>query len=212
MDELDVLKQDWKKQEQNLPRLTYDEIYKMLWKKSSSIVKWIFVISILELFLSTMLLILFADQAYWEEMDRLDLKDFTIGVYIFSYSVTFFFIYLFYRNYQTISTTDDASTLINNILRTRRTVKFYIAYVLISSGLSAMIIAFFTIKDHRITAKAEEITKYSFDSLDWAKFILAGCIILTIFLGAIWLFYRLIYGILLKKLKRNYKELKKLEM
>lgn len=212
MDELDILKQDWKKQEQNLPRLTYDEIYKMLWKKSSSIVKWIFVISILELFLSTMVSILVANQDYWEEMDRLNLKEFTVGLYVFSYSVTFFFIYLFYRNYRSISTTDDAATLINNILRTRRTVKYYIAYVLISSGLSAIIVSYFSIRNHRMTTEAEELIKYSFDTLDWAKFILAGCIILTIFLGAVWLFYRLIYGILLKKLKRNYKELKKLEM
>lgn len=212
MDELDILKQDWKKQEQNLPRLTYDEIYKMLWKRSSSIVQWIFVISILELFLSTILSISFADQAYWKEMERLNLKEFTMGVYIISYSVTFFFIYLFYRNYRSISTTDDAATLINNILRTRRTVKYYIAYVLISSGLSVMIISYFSIRNHRLTTEVEELANYSFDTLDWIKFILAGCIILIIFLGAIWLFYRLIYGILLKKLKCNYKELKKLEM
>ena len=48
MDELDLLKKDWKKQEGNYPKLSYDEIYKMIWKKSSSIVKWIFVISIIE--------------------------------------------------------------------------------------------------------------------------------------------------------------------
>lgn len=212
MDELDILKKDWKKQEASLPKVSYDEIYKMLWKKSSSIVKWIFVISILELLLSTLLSILFADEAYWKEMENLHLKNFTIGLYIFSYGITFFFIYLFYRNFQKISTVDDAATLMKNILKTRKTVKYYIAYVLVSTGITAMIISFFSIKNHQATMEVEEIAKYSYEALDWVKFILIGFIVLIVFLGIIWLFYRLVYGILLKKLKNNYKELSKLEI
>lgn len=211
MDNLELLKRDWKKQEGNYPRLSYDEIYSLIWKKSSSIVKWIFVISILELFLSTFISILYADKAYWEEMAKLNLTNFTIGLYIFSYSVTFYFIYRFYRNYKKISVTDDAATLMKNILRTRKTVKIYIAYVLISTGVTALVIAYFSIKNHRVTSQVEELSKYSYDTLDWIQFILIGFIVLAIFLSFIWLFYRLIYGILLKKLKKNYKELKQLE-
>ena len=48
MDELELLKKDWQKKEGLMPKLSYDEIYSMLWKKSSSIVKWIFIISIIE--------------------------------------------------------------------------------------------------------------------------------------------------------------------
>lgn len=212
MKELDFLKQDWKKQEENLPQLSYNDIYKMLWKKSSSIVKWIFIISIIELFLSTFMSILLADENYWRQMEELELKNFTIGLYILSYSVTFYFIYRFYKNYQRISTTDDAVTLMRNIIKTRRTVKTYIAYVLIASGVSAMIVAFVTIRNHSTVTEVEEIAAYNYETLDWVKFILVGFIVLTIFLGAVWLFYRLIYGILLKKLLRNYKELKRLEV
>lgn len=211
MDELEILKRDWKKQEENYPRLSYDEIYSLIWKKSSSIVKWIFVISVVELFLSTFISILYADKAYWEEMAKLNLTNFTIGLYIFSYSVTFYFIYRFYRNYKKISVTDDAATLMKNILKTRKTVKIYIAYVLISTGITALVIAYFSIKDHKATSQVEELSKYSYDTLDWIKFILIGIIVLAIFLSFIWLFYRLIYGILLRKLKKNYKELKELE-
>ena len=212
MDELEILKRDWKKQEASLPRLSYDEIYKMLWKKSSSIVKWIFVISVCELFLSTFLSILVADEAYWDEMQRLHLVDFTRGIYVVSYSITFYFIYRFYRNYKKISTTDDAATLMKNIIRTRNTVKVYIAYVLISSGISAILISYFTIRNHRLVTQVEETSKYTFETLDWVKFFLIGFVALTIFLGVIWLFYRLIYGILLSRLKKNYKQLSKLEM
>ena len=39
MDELELLKKDWQKQGEQLPKLSYEEIYKMIWKKSSSLVK-----------------------------------------------------------------------------------------------------------------------------------------------------------------------------
>jgi hypothetical protein len=49
MDQLETFKKQWQEREQELPSLSYDSIYKMLLKKSSSIVKWIFIISIAEL-------------------------------------------------------------------------------------------------------------------------------------------------------------------
>jgi uncharacterized membrane protein len=44
--------------------------------------------------------------------------------------------------------------------------------------------------------------------------ITIGILILTIavFFGIFWLFYRLLYGILLKRLYANYKELKKIDL
>ena len=48
MDELELLKKDWEKDNKDYPKLSYNDIYKMILKKSSSIVKWIFIISILE--------------------------------------------------------------------------------------------------------------------------------------------------------------------
>jgi hypothetical protein len=50
MDKLDKLKENWQSEKHELPKVSFDKIYKMLLKKSSSIVKWIFVISIIELF------------------------------------------------------------------------------------------------------------------------------------------------------------------
>ena len=212
MDELEFLKANWKKQEEDLPKLSYDQIYQMLWKKSSSIVKWIFVISILELLLSTLLSISLADGDYWADMEKIHLKEFTIGLYIFSYTITFYFIFRFYRNYQKISATDDAATLMKNILNTRRTVKAYIAFVLISVGLTSVIVTYFTLRNHQLVAQVEEASKYTFEMMDWVKFTVVMTLVLVAFLFILWLFYNLIYGILLKRLKRNYKELKKLEV
>lgn len=212
MDELEFLKQNWKKQEENLPRLSYEEIYKMIWKKSSSIVKWIFVISIVELLLSTLLSVFMADADYWDQLELIHLKTATIAVYSVSYLITFYFIYCFYRNYKRISSTDDAATLMRNILRTRKTVKIYIAYVLISTAIYSIIMSYFTIQNHQMVEQVENVSKYTFDTMQWIKFTIAGLIILAILLLALWLFYRLIYGILLRRLKRNYKELKRLEL
>jgi len=58
----------------------------------------------------------------------------------------------------------------------------------------------------------ESISQYAFDTVDWLRFIGVSVLVLGIILGIIWLFYRLLYGILLKRLKKNYIELKKLEM
>jgi F0F1-type ATP synthase membrane subunit b/b' len=41
--------------------------------------------------------------------------------------------------------------------------------------------------------------------------IISQIIAIIIFMVLLWFFYKLIYGILLKKLNRNYKELSKLE-
>jgi len=211
MDELELLKKDWKKQDANYPKLSYDQIYNMLWKKSSSIVKWIFIISVLELLISTFLSILFTGDDYWVQLEKYNLTQFTEVLFVIGYAITFFFIFIFYRNYKKISATDDASTLMKNILRTRRTVKHYIAYVLIYNGLTAIVVFSYMIYLH-LNSQDQTLAKYSFDTLDWIKFIGVGLIALTLFLGLIWLFYRLLYGILLKKLLKNYKELKKLEM
>jgi len=211
MDELEFLKKDWKKQDANYPKLSYDQIYNMLWKKSSSIVKWIFIISVLELLISTFLSILFTGDDYWVQLEKYNLKQFAEVLFVIGYAITFFFIFMFYRNYKKISATDDAATLMKNIFRTRRTVKYYIAYVLIYNGLTAIVVFSYMIYLH-INSQGQTLTKYNFDTLDWIKFIGVGLIVLTLFLGLIWLFYRLLYGILLKKLNKNYKELKKLEM
>lgn len=212
MDELELLKRDWKKQEGNYPQLSYDQIYKMLWKRSSSIVKWIFVISILEFLFWALINIFFADNDYWNEMERLHLKDFTIAAYIIGYLITLYFIYRFYRNYRKISATDNAVVLMKNIINTRKTVKYYIAYILISTGITALVYTYFTFSYHAQNTEVEEISKYTFTVTQWLIFIGVMTLFLIIFLGLIWLFYRLLYGILLKRLNKNYKELKKLEM
>lgn len=212
MDGLDLLKKDWKKREGKIPQLSYDQIYKMLWKRSSSIVKWIFVISILEFLFWALLTIFTADNEFWNKMERFHLKGFTVVTYVINYAITFFFIFCFYKNYRRISSTDNVAQLIKNILRTRKTVKYYIGYVLISTALISLIFTYFFLDYHTANTVVEDIEKYNFTSFQWIKFFSIMVVGIAIFLGIIWLFYRILYGILLRRLNKNYKELKKLEL
>ncbi len=212
MDGLDLLKKDWKKREGSIPQLSYDEIYKMLWKRSSSIVKWIFVISILEFLFWALITIFWTDDEYWNSVERVHLKEFTVATYLINYAITFFFIYCFYKNYRRISSTDNVAKLMKNILRTRKTVKYYIGYILISTALITLIYTYFMMDYHVTNTVVEDVEKYNFTPVQWVKF--TGIIIggLAVFLGLIWLFYKVLYGILLRRLNKNYKELKKLEL
>lgn len=205
MDELELLKKDWKEREKDLPHLKASEIYPMLLRKSSSIVKWIFIISLIELTISSCLNIFLTDDAFWNQVEAIHLKNITMWIFILSYLVTFIFIYLFYKNYKRISTTDNASLLMENILKTRRVVKFYILWVLISTGVTSMVYFIFSIVYSPIK------TGTGPEALSWPLVILIGIGVTVVLLALIWLVYSLLYGILLRKLKRNYKELKRLE-
>ena len=48
MDELEFLKQDWKRQEADLPVVSTDSLYTMIHKRSSSLMKWLLYVSIFE--------------------------------------------------------------------------------------------------------------------------------------------------------------------
>lgn len=208
MDELELLKQDWKKREKDLPHFEASELYPMLLKKSSSIVKWIFIISIIELSLSVFLNFFIMDEEHWNRMESIHLKSFTIVMYVVNYIIVGVFIYYFYKNYKTISTTDSASQLMRNILKTRKVVKYYIWYVLISSGVVSMFVFVFMLLYPPVGSPLNQV-KLDWES--WAIYLLIGLVATILMLGIIWGIYSLLYGILLRKLKRNYKELRKLK-
>ena len=126
MDELELLKKDWQKKEDHLPKVSYSDIYKMIWKKSSSIVKWIFYISILEFVFWTAINIVFTDGESWQMIKSWHIYEFTIGLMVINYIVLLYFIYKFYVNYRKISFTDSSRDLMKAILKVKRTVTQYV--------------------------------------------------------------------------------------
>ena len=209
MKELDLLKRDWQKNDA-FKQISEGEIYKMLHIKSSSIVKWIFIISILEILLWTLISIFFNTDEYLKNTSYEKLEVYFEALTVFNYGVILVFIYLFYKNYVAISTTVSIKQLMKDILKTRKTVQYYVWYNLGMMVLS-LIIGFFMAFAYNPEV-AILIEKVNNDAKIIA--ITVGVFILTlaVFLSLFWLFYRLIYGILLKRLYANYKELKKIDL
>ena len=216
IDGLELLKKDWQKKEEHLPKLTYDEIHKMIWKKSSSIVKWILIISILEITLPNLL---YLSPSIREENlfdDVSTLNTIFIVFNIFFYSVVVYFIFQFYRRYKEISVLASAKKLMHQIIKTRKIVKHYIIFCL-SMGL--VIFAFFIfgiyLSDEFLQALLVGIGEKS-KEIPLEKIRIAAIWILSIggivFTAIAAGIYFLLYGLLLRKLKRNYNDLKQLEV
>ncbi|MDX1364627.1 MAG: hypothetical protein R3243_10435 [Arenibacter latericius] len=213
MDELELLKRDWKKKEHQMPKLGYDEIYKMIWKKSSSIVKWIFLISIIEFLLPHLLYLLPAMSKTIAIWKGLGLGNFLLVSNIVQYSVVLFFIFQFYKRYKEISSLDNARQLLSNILKTRRTVKYYVIFCLSLIFISYIVMAAgIYLSDNPLDAMGYN---YNLDNADPTKVkttMIATVLLLgTIMTAVMGCIYFLLYGILLKKLNKNYKELKSME-
>lgn len=213
MDELDILKKDWKKNENSYTQITEKEIYGMLHKKSSSIVKWILVISILEIAFWSVLGFFTADENYLKTLEQYHLRDVMPIITTLNYAVILFFIYLFYKNYKTINTTDTVKQLMHTILKTRKTVQNYVWYNLIMTFFSMVLVVVFQLKyDPNIEKVFNNMSTTMDSNLFYLMVTFFYIIVILVVIGFIWLFYRLIYGILMKRLNNNYKELKKIDL
>jgi hypothetical protein len=198
MDLLDKYKKTWNNQPEEAHKLSKVEIYKMAHSKSTSIVKWIFIIGMLEFLTIIPFLFMETDTKHFEEMNILWLRK---ALDTISCAIVAFFVIKFYLNYKSISSLDNTKTLMDKIVKTRRTVRNYIFTGLSFFAIAILVMAFSSINNQFIN----ETPIFKIGII--AIFIFIG----AIFLGLFWLFYQLLYGILLKKLNKNYKELAKLD-
>ncbi len=212
MDELDLLKKQWQSREQDLPRLTYNDIYKMLLKKSSSIVKWIFIISIAELIFWTSLIFLLPD-SYKQITNEMGIGDLILYSNIIHYCIFATFIFYFYKNYRSIKVTDNTQQLMRNILKTRKTVKYFVFY---NIGMFILLSIIINIIYYTKSDRLYEVMKFGEQGVpkeDFVSvFLISEAIVIVLFVALLMLFYWLVYGLLLRRLNKNYKELKKIEL
>lgn len=202
MDELELLKQDWKRQEKSLPKVDTDEIRVMMHKKSTSIVKWIFIISIAEF----IFWIAVESLSYFEDshefINELGLGIFYRGSLIVNYIMIAVFISLFFINFRKIKTNDTIKALMKNIINTRKAVKAYVWFNVIFFSVTFSIISYAALNQELVNQSIQ--VKLTFIG----AFFVIFAVVLLVLLG----FYRLLYGILTKRLHRNYEALRKLEM
>ena len=200
MDLLDNYKKAWKNQPEEASKRSTIEIYKLAHSRSASIVKWIFIIGILEF-------VIFNALSFFMDIDKTNKKLNTLGlerfIFYFNfiyYVVLTYFLILFYLNYKRISVIDNTRVLMKKILVTRKTVKRYVIFNLAITALIVIIVTITTLQNE-------------FDVVGGTNIILITVILIALLgltLGIMWLFYQLLYGFLLKKLNTNYKELSKL--
>ena len=214
-DELDLLKRDWQKNEANLPKLSYSEIHKMIWKKSSSIVKWILIISILEFVLPQLLYLVPPMNDGIAFYENIGISKYLLVASIISYVVAIYFIFQFYKRFKEISVLEDARNLMKKIIKTRRTVKHWIIFSLSSIMVTIFIMVIGVFLSDNIADAfphlREGLQNISPEKLRLTLMLSIGGFgtFLVLFMGGV---YFLLYGLLLRKLKKNYRELKQLEI
>ena len=211
MDELELLKKDWQ-ENQKFPKLSKQEIYALLHKKSSSIVKWIFILSLIEFGFWTLLALFMKDTEEQQRFDSYEMDHIMIPLMVISYLILGYFFVTFYKNYKKISSTDSVKLLMKNILKTRKTVKHYVLFnlVFIYIGLIiGVLIEMDKSSDFQlITSKFTETNEYL---MMYGIIALLTLLMMVVLTGILLGFYYLVYGILLKRLKKNYKVLEEME-
>jgi uncharacterized membrane protein YhdT len=211
MDELELLKKDWQ-ENQKFPKLSKQEIYALLHKKSSSIVKWIFILSLIEFGFWTVLALFMEDTEAQQRFDSYEMDHIMIPFMVIGYLILGYFFVTFYKNYKKISSTDSVKLLMKNILNTRKTVKQYVLFNLVFIYISLAIGVWIEMdKDpdfQLITSKFTETNEYL---VMYGIVALLTLLMMVALTGILLGFYYLVYGILLKRLKKNYKVLKEIE-
>ena len=144
-------------------------------------------------------------------MNHVELIPFMKGITFLNYGVILVFIYLFYKNYIQISTTASTKQLMKNILKTRKTVQYYVWYNL-GMAVISLIIGYIIALAFNPETKCFNEPNYQIVVKLWQLHVGVFLLTTVAFFGIFWLFYRLLYGILLRRLQANYKELKKIDL
>ena len=115
--------------------------------------------------------------------------------------------------YKNISVVDNTKQLLSSILKTRKVVRNYVIFNLCTFATIFITVFSFGLYHGYIDAMIKSGIEQPVIPIKKAILCLVIVIVVTAVLTFIaWLFYRLLYGILLRKLKRNYEELKKIDL
>ncbi|WKD86829.1 hypothetical protein KCTC32516_02209 [Polaribacter huanghezhanensis] len=209
--DLEKYKKSWENQPVETNAVSNIDVYKMSHSKSSSVVKWILIVGILELIFWTSLTFLIP-QKYMEVYKDFKLMELLKATTYVHYVVIFVFLILFYRNYNSISITDSTKRLMNKILSVRKTVRYYVYYNLGTIIVSNIVLMFILLGQPDVLTKVMNPNGLNIETNTVITiFIVTSAILVVITFTIIWLFYKFTYGRLLKKLHENYKELDHLE-
>ena len=210
MDELELLKKDWKENKSDdFKNYTEKELFAMTKKRSVSIAKWVFIIALLELGFWFLIGYLMPSSSSEDKYQDIPFVEGFINVMdMISTLSPFVFIGLvLYLNFK-IRTEENPKKLMEKILLMKKCIQWYIRIFLgeiVVFFIISMILIFYT-KYH--TLEAAEL-----EGLYFFAFIVFIPLLMIIFIFVLFLrfIYHLVYGNLLQKLKQNYEELSRME-
>jgi len=209
MDELELLKKDWKENKSDdFKNYTEKELFAMTKKRSVSIAKWVFIIALLELgfwFLIGYLMPSSSeDKEYYEVLNNTPLiKGILYVLGEFAAYLPYVFIgLLLYLNFK-IRTEENPKKLMEKILLMKKCIQWYIRIFLGEVALFFIISMALSFYTNYYILEGEELV-----ALFVSVMLIVFIFILVLFLRFI---YHLVYGKLLHKLKQNYEELSRME-
>ena len=214
MDELELLKKDWKENKaDDFKNYTEQELFAMTKKRSVSIAKWVFIIALLELgfwFLIGYLMPSSSeDKEYYEALNSSPLiKGILYVLGEFAVYLPFVFIgSLLYLNFK-IRTEENPKKLMEKILLMKKCIQWYIRIFLGEVVVFFIISMILTFYIEYNTLEGKEL-----EELYFMIFIMFIPFLMIIFIFVLFLrfIYHLVYGKLLHKLKQNYEELSRME-
>lgn len=216
--DLDNLKKTW--QEQNVaPKYDSSEIESMLNKSSSNYVKYILWISIAEFLVILVMNLYYSfvgndSKSFINILLKLGIQDtvdlesklgnLNFCLKMVSLAITGYFVFQFYRTYIKINVESNLKKLILQIIKFKKTVHLFI---LANIGLLILYTIILTI----FTFWVLDIQHIELDHPTLIGMYVGFFCMLLLSVLLIWAYYRLAYGIILKKLEKNLCELKKIE-
>ena len=216
--DLDSFKKTWQEQPVK-PKYDNNEILKMLNNKSRNYMKYIFWISVVEFLLFSVLGVFYLIQnnesdSFLSILEKMGvhrdvqlitkLDNIYLIVKILSLVVTGFFVFKFYQNYRKIRVEEDIKLFIIRIITFKKTVN---AFILTNIGLLLILIsALIGFTFYILNVQNIEINSSTFTGF------IVGIIVSTILcVILIWVYYRLVYGIIMSRLDKNLNQLKEIE-
>ena len=205
MDELELLKKDWKENKSDdFKNYTEKELFAMTKKRSVSIAKWVFIIALLELGFWFLIGYLMPSSSSEDKYQDIPFVDVVFNVMdIISILLPFVFIgSLLYLNFK-IRTEENPKKLMEKILLMKKCIQWYIRIFLGEVALFFIISMALSFYTNYYILEGEELV-----ALFVSVMLIVFIFILVLFLRFI---YHLVYGKLLHKLKQNYEELSRME-
>ncbi len=216
--DLDSFKETWQQQPVQ-PKYDTSEIESMLNKSSRNYVKYILWISLVEfiLILGANLYYTFLGEDTTDLMSVLGklgidnsdqfqttLTQLYLALKMVSLALTGIFVYLFYQNYRKINIEANLKKLILQIIKFKKTVQLFIVANIALVILFTLVLGIFT-----FSVLAQQNIELTNPTL--IGFIAGLVLTMGISVVLIWIYYRLVYGFILRRLGKNLEQLQNIE-